>query len=247
MKLIYATCLGMIVLNVVSEDNNYQPKVYADITKQAQEQAVKYDGIKLLFGLGYSFADFNASLTDRNNNTKNSMNHFMLTIGCDYSKALKHNIILGASLLMDIWKKQKKSNYWSGLNADYDSVRGHLYGGNKDGDVQNSSLIPEISLKAGYIFKSLKSYAGIKLGVIRLEGTYRYRVNNYEISSTKYNGFTPFFGFVAFKNINNKFGVMIEINKSLNKKSKRSFDSVEQQTKMNSTTVRILGTIQMKN
>ncbi len=247
MKIFGCLCLCSIAFSVFSTNDEYQPKVYADITKQAEENAVKYDGIKLIGGLGYTLSDYKASIIGRNETTKNSLNHFIFTLGCDYSKALKHNILIGASLLVDMWSRQKKSGNWASLNGAYDNQRGGAHAaGNREAELQNAFLTPEMCIKAGYIFKSLKSSVSLKIGLSREECKYRYRVNNAEVASVNISKFIPLIGISGYRNINSKFGIMVEINKSLGKKAKNNADLVDHQVEMAPTTIRLLGTMKIK-
>lgn len=244
MRLYCGICLAMISFFAVAEEEG-EPTVYVDVSKKAQEEATKYDGPKLLAGLSYSWVSFQASVTNGLKSTKKEVNNFMLTVGVDYSKKLKKKFLAGMCVIADVWKGQKKTGSWSDMNNDYNTFRGPTFNafGERHAELTTANIIPEVSLRGGYLFKQLKSAAFVKAGIQRVEGTYRYRAGLHETSKVKALAWVPLIGIGGEKRINKKFGVRMELNFPLNRTVKKYNDLVEHQTKMGRRTVRLMGTL----
>ena len=101
---------SFVVLSALDAHGKFEPISFAGIEPEAIEEAESYDGAKLLFGVGYSAINHKASLTDfnRSTETKKNLNHMSGVIGLDYSKKVAENWMLGASLVLDLWKRKKK-------------------------------------------------------------------------------------------------------------------------------------------
>ena len=225
-----------------------QPKIYSDISPKAQEDAMKYGGFKLLAGLCYSMSSFEASIPGGSCNTKKDFSAFRIAFGVSGSKVFRKKFLGGLSLTVDMFGSKTKNDGWNGLNADYSNLRGPIYRsyGNLNGSLKVPSINLEFATQFAYIFKKYASYAFLKLGLAREEGTYCYKAGAVEIGKVKAIGLVPLIGVGGGKNLNQKFGVMFEINLPVRKKVKKNFDSVEQEIKLGRKTIRLLGTYAAK-
>lgn len=253
MRFFNCICLAFITFctEVMADgevNNDYQPKTYADISQKAQENAMKYDGFKTFAGLCYSATSFKASVEGGSSNTQKDFNVFMFTFGLSGSKIFKQNFLAGVSLATDICSSKKKESGWDGLNADYNAIRGpvHSARGKLNGELKIPSINFELALQLAYIFKKLTSYAFLKLGASRIEGTYCYNAGGNEVGKVKAVGFVPLIGLGGGKNFNNKFGAVIEVNFPICKTIKKNTDFTEHKIKLGKKTIRLLGTYSAK-
>ena len=237
--------LSVIIFCGLSVEGRLEPEILADISPEAVESAKAYDGLKLLIGLGYNSVEHKAAITDFNKSseTKNNLNHMSGVLGLEYAKKIADNWLIGGTVLLDMWKTKKKRGSWTDLNNDYALARGNSYTGDKTAELQNAFISPEIDLKVGYILKSIKSTAFLKIGMQRVEGKYKYYANNREVASVNASAFVPLIGISLSRLINDKFGVAAEIDKSLNRQIKKYSDVVQHRVKTDCFTVRLMGTI----
>ena len=254
MRFVSCFCLGMLAFEVLAEDGNASwgsgssPEVYIDVSKKAQQNALKHDGMRIMGGLTYSMSSFNATIRTGSRRTKQSMNNFMLTLGIDYSKKFKKNFILGITLLLDFWKAQKKTGDMQIFNYDYydrsQSTWANLFN-TLSGELKIPCIIPEISLKGGYIFHNLGTVAFLKLGAQRLQAEYTYYVDGKRISSVNATKFIPLFGIGGHKRFNKKWGVSVEVNFPFKREHEGITDYgnvTYHKIRMGRTTVRVLAT-----
>ena len=253
MKFASCFCLGLLAFGAFAQggDTSWEdsgPEIYSDISKKAQQNAVKYDGLKILGGLTYSMASFNATIRTGSNRTKQDVNNFMFSVGLDYSKKFKKNFIVGGTFLLDFWKAQKKSGDMQIFNYDYYdrilSTWGPEYS-TYSGELKTPCMTPEISIKGGYIFRNMGTIAFLKLGAQRMKAEYTYYVDGMKISSVNAIKYIPLFGIGGHKRFNKKLGVSLELNFPLRREHEgviNSGSTIYHKTKMGRTTVRVLAT-----
>lgn len=260
MKFLSSFCLGLLLFNTVAAVDDSRPEVYIDISRRAQLNAVRFDGWKLVAGLAYSMASFEACTKTTPATTERSLNNFMLTAGVDYSKKFKNKYLLGVSVLADFWKAQKKTGDWKAINQSYDTeMEGkHSYSDkNMAGEIKIPFIIPEIAVKGGYIFRNLGTVAFIKLGAQYLQSEYIYYGDGIKFDSVKNIKLIPTLGIGGFKRFNKKFGISFEWNfplfKSYNEKiithtytptgqSEPTTINITHRVKMGRSTIRVLAT-----
>lgn len=253
MKVISCFCLGLVFFGVSAaagssswEDSG--PEIYSDISQKAQQNAVKYDGWKILGGLSYSMSSFNATIRTGSSRTKQSMDNFMLSVGIDYSKKFKKRFIIGGTFLLDFWKSQKNSGDMQIFNYDYYDRNVESWGSsynNFSGELKVPCMIPEISLKGGYIFRNMGTIAFLKLGVQRMQAEYTYYVDGIRISSVNAIKYIPLIGIGGHKRFNKKWGVSFELNVPYKREYEGETDygsKMYHKVKMGRTTVRVLAT-----
>ena len=253
MKLINCFCLGLLAFEAFAQGGSSSwedsgPEIYSDISKKAQQNAVKYDGLKILGGLTYSMASFNATIRTGSSRTKQDVNNFMLTIGLDYSKKFKKNFIVGGVFLLDCWRPQKKSGDMQIFNYDYYdrilSSWGTSYN-TYSGELKTPCMTPEVAIKGGYIFKNMGTIAFLKLGLQRMKASYTYYVDGMKISSLNAIKYIPLIGVGGHKRFNKKLGVSLELNFPIRKEYEGTTDygtTTHHKIKMGRTTVRVLAT-----
>lgn len=259
MKFLSSFCLGLLFFNTVAAVDDSRPEVYIDISRRAQLNAIRFDGWKLIGGIAYSMASFEACTKTTPATTERSLNNFMLTAGVDYSKKFKNKYLLGVSVLADFWKAQKKNGDWKAINQSYDTDLKDVYNyKNMAGEIKIPFVIPEIAVKGGYIFRNLGTVAFIKLGAQYLQSEYIYFGDGVKVDSVKNIKLIPTLGIGGFKRFNKKFGISFEWNfplfKSYNEKTitypikdpddgnKTIEGSLIHRVKMGRSTIRVLAT-----
>lgn len=258
MKLFYIsavlvlTCFQSFAANEVEElvaadgENDYEPEVYADISLQAKQKAIRYDGFKLFGGLGYLMSDYKASSNGIAGSSKKS-NDFGLSFGGAYTKKCKGRFIVGVNGVLDVQRTKKTSGSWEDLNAGYAAARGNAHAGEKTAEFKSSTIIPELSVFAGGIFPKMASSAALQVGASRIGGKYTYRANGQNVCSLNSARIVPHIGIIGEKKMNNRWGVMFMMNFSLKKASKKTEDTVVHKTDLNRKTIRLMGTMAIKN
>jgi len=257
MKFVSSFCLGLLVFNAASAIDDSKPEVYIDISKRAQLNAIRFDGWKLIAGLAYSMASFEACTKTTPGTTERSLNNFMLTTGFDYSKKFKNKYLFGVSVLADFWKAQKKAGDWQAINKSFhDDLFAHYsekYPGiAPEGTIKIPSIVPEVAIKGGYIFRNLGTVAFIKLGMQYMQAEYIYSnaTDGIKIDSVKAVKLIPLLGIGGFRRFNKKFGISFEWSFPLFKAENQKIllniqgegSSLEHRVKMGRSTIRILGT-----
>ena len=119
MKFVSSFCLGLLFFSTVAAIDDSRPEVYIDISRRAQLNAIRFDGWKIIGGVAYSMASFEACTKTTPATTERSLNNFMLIAGVDYSKKFKNKYLLGVSVLADFWKAQKKTGDWQAINQSF--------------------------------------------------------------------------------------------------------------------------------
>lgn len=251
MKFFGSICLGLLASSVFAESNNSSPDVYIDVSKKAQLNAIKYDGWKFIGGLNYSMSNFKATITGGFKNTEQNVNNFMLTTGIEWSKKFQRRFIIGVSLLADIWKAQKKTGDWQIFNYDfYDRLcNSYIYSGSLDGELKSSCIIPELSVKGGYIFRNMGTIAFLKLGLQYIQGEYSYLNAGLNIASAKAIKIIPLIGIGGYRRFNKKWGMSLEVNFPFRRETEKTLknlgeklETFNHKIKMGRKSIRILAT-----
>lgn len=253
MRLISCFCLGLFAFEVFAQGGSASwddsgPEIYSDISKKAQQNAVRHDGFKVVGGITYSMASFNATIRSGSSRTKQDINNLMLTFGLDYSKKFKKNFIIGGVFLLDLWKTQKKSGDMQIFNYDYYDRTLASWGtsySTYSGELKTPCITPELALKGGYIFKNMGTIAFLKLGLQRMKAEYTYYVDGKKISSVKAIKYIPLIGIGGHKRFNKKLGVSFELNFPIKREHKGEISygtTVQHRVKMGRTTIRVLAT-----
>ncbi len=257
MKFLSSFCLGLLFFSTAAAIDNSGPEIYLDISKRARLNATRFDGGRLIVGLSYSMASFEACTKTTPGITERSLNNFMLTAGVDYSKKFKNKYLLGVSVLADFWKAQKKTGDWQAINKSFHDDLFAYYNEKyenfvPEGELKIPSIIPEIAVKVGYIFRNLGTVAFLKLGMQYMQAEYIYlnATDGIKIDSVKAVKLIPLLGIGGFKRFNKKFGISFEWNFSLFEKESQKIlsniqgegSSLEHRVKMGRSTIRILAT-----
>lgn len=244
--------LGVILLSVVTTNfvvadkgDDIQPEVYVDISEKAQQDAVKYDGWRVIAGGSYLWSFFEASCGT--NNTKRSLNSFVLTLGVEKAKKFMGKFIGALNAMVSIRKSQKEDGDWSQFNADYLALRGAAYSGNKWATCKTNSAIPEINFRAGYILKRYKIVGYIILGVARSSVVYEYYAEGLTPAKVTSAVFLPKFGIGAEMKINKKWGVACEWATTFSRSSNKNVDAANHQTKSGMSLVRLMVSFTLPN
>ena len=172
MKFANCFCLGLLFCDVFAQGGNTSwddsgPEIYSDISKKAQQNAIKYDGLKILGGLTYSMASFDATIRTGLTRSKQNIDNFMLSVGLDYSKKFKKSFIIGGMFLLDFWKSQRKEGDMQIFNYDYYDRTLSSWGpeySTYSGELKTPCMTPELAIKGGYIFRNMGTIAFFKAG-----------------------------------------------------------------------------------
>jgi hypothetical protein len=219
-----------------------QPRVYADISKSAQENAVSFDGIRGIFGVHFMFPKFGASIAERGNFTEHNFNIVGVNAGVGYSKSFRKNFLLAIDIGTDICKKGKKEGDWNTLNREYERERGGVYHGERSGKFESSPLLPNIALKCGYLFLNFKSVVFAKVSVSKVSGTYYYMRNGAKVCNADVSVYVPSIGVGIERKINKKWGASLEANMAIKRAAKKTEDGVEHKVRVGRKDLRIMGT-----
>ncbi len=249
MRFLAGVCLGLIAFNAMAQNEDdtndgFHAKVYSDVSKKAQQNAIKYDGWKILGGLTYSMSMFSAGAKGSVVYTENNINNFMLTFGLDYSKRFRKRFLLGAVGLLDIWKAQRKGGDWQDFNYEYYSRVGPNYWnyGTLDGGLKTQSIIPEFAVKGGYIFRRMGTVVYLKAGAQYMRCEYVYTNSGLEVCSYEVVKFVPLIGFGGQKRLNKKFGIAFELNFPFKRDYEKTIDNLTHRVKVGRKTIRVLVT-----
>ncbi|MDR0677220.1 MAG: hypothetical protein LBF57_00900 [Holosporaceae bacterium] len=233
-------------LNVLGEDPK-EPVVYADISEEAQEEAVisALDGTHGFLGLNFGWPSLDASVVPSNHFTKNGMNSVGVCFGMEHVKVFKKEFLLAMSLGLDFSKKKNKSGNWRELNEEFELQRGGNHVGPKTGTLESSALRPSLAAKCMYLIPKWKSAVGIRLGILQRKGSFSYKNNSDTVGDASVTCYPLFIGIGATRSINNKLGVSLDIDLSLAKKVKKNMDNVTHVVNVRSFDIRLMGTCKL--
>jgi hypothetical protein len=230
------------VVKPSEENKEVKPKIYVDISKSAQQEAVSFDGIRGIFGLGFASPGFGASIENSQNFTDIKSNLMNMYMGIEYSKSFKKGFLLAVNVATDLGKKDEKNSGWADLNKEYDARRGAVHAGSHGGKFERGIICPEVALKCGYLLSSMESILFMKVMVSKLNGTYTYNSDDKEVCRVAANVFVPSIGLGFERKINKKWGASLEASFPLSGKIKSVGDTVEHVVKAKSTNVRLMVT-----
>lgn len=253
MKFASCFCLGLMFFDAFAmgdgvSKGGLSPEVYSDISRRAQQNAMKFDGWKLVGGLTYGMSSFYASIRTGSKQTKQNINDFMLTGGVDYSRKIKKNFIIGGAFLLDFWKSQKKTGDMQIFNYDYYARLLDTYYSSSlntlSGELKMPSFLPELSVRGGYIFQNMGTIAYLKLGLQRIKAKYTYYVDGHQISSLNAIRYIPIFGIGGYKRWSKKFGISFELSLPYKREYEGTTENptLRHKIKMGRSTIRVLVT-----
>lgn len=237
-------CCAVLVNTVNAEDSPIESKVYVDISKEAIDNAVKFDGARVLGGLYFAPTHVDTGSTSSKSYTNHKMNQYGVTLGFEYSKELKkHDLIAGIVGSIDITKKKTISGSWEEVNKEYYQATLASYpAGNKTASLSVESVIPIIALKGGYKLKKYQSVVFAKVGVSQIRTKYNYKLNDADIGNGSAQIFVPSLSVGAEKKINKKLGVSFEVNVGLKRKQTKQINGFNHSIKANRRYVQLIAT-----
>lgn len=225
-----------------------EPEIYADISPEAQEDSVKFDGLRLLAGLLYSQNKVTVGLVNNTTTAGHSMGTFGGIIGGEYAKNIKKNFWFAVNLSADITKKGKKNGSWAELNPAYNNVKGNNSSEKREARIEMSSFVPSISVKLGYQLKSWSSLFFLEAGCSFSEKVKcHYSKNGTEVGHTDMTFLVPKVGLGVEKKFNSKWSTVIKANMSLNRKSTKMFDGQNHQMKLRRISASIMAVLTTKS
>ncbi|MDR2766218.1 MAG: hypothetical protein LBB63_02015 [Holosporaceae bacterium] len=227
-----AICSCGEVFSVPGARPDIAPKVYSDISQTAQDDAVSFDGIRMIVGLCLAFNSFDASTGNVGAATGVSITSPSLSMVMEYSKAFRKGFLLGITMGARVSKKSSKDGSWADLNKQYENARGAAHAGNHTGTLEKDSFNPEVALKAGYQLSGYSSMLYAKVGVVKVNGVYHYQSNGAKICDVDVNAMLPTIWIGAERKINKKWGASLEASISIGRQSKQPADTVEHRIKM---------------
>lgn len=240
MKRIICICSVLCLFNAFSVDNaaeEAEPTIYADVSQSAINNAVSFDGIRGIIGIGIGFQQYNSSISGGSNYTSNDMNVFALTAGIGYAKSFKNNLLIGIDILADLSTKKKKEGDWKTLNSDFDITQA----GDKHGKLNTDMLTPSIGIRVGYACPEHKTAVYGKFGISRVSGSYEYTLNGNKVADVDVNAIIPTLGIGAEHRFNKQWGVSLEANMPIKRVNKKTAGNVEHKIKVGRTDIRLLG------
>ncbi|MDR2645973.1 MAG: hypothetical protein LBC04_02240 [Holosporaceae bacterium] len=220
------------------EDDGSAPKVIADISKDAQDGAISFDGFRGLFGLGVMSYKFDATVGDSNKFTNNNINSLTGVLGMEYAKTFRKGFLVGVTADLSVTKGNKDGS-WKDLNSEYDLQRGEFVAGNKTGKLKANAISPFVGVKCGYILPKFKSVAYAKMGVSQNGGSYQYKQNSIE-SNDNFKVCAPAFCLGFERKLNSKWGASLEAIISVKKTSNRELDDLKHKTRAGCSGFRVL-------
>jgi hypothetical protein len=239
MKRIICTCSVLCLFNAYSVDNTEEaePTIYADVSQSAIDNAVSFDGIRGIIGIGIGLQQYNSSITGGSNYTSNDMNVFALTAGLGYAKSFKSNLLIGIDILADLSPKKKKDGDWKSLNSDLDAKAV----GDKYGKLNTDMLTPSLGIRVGYAFQEYKTAVFAKFGASMVSGSYVYYQNGAKVADVDVNAIVPTIGLGAEHRFNKQWGVSLEANMPIKRVNKKTAGNAEHKIKVGRTDIRLLG------
>jgi hypothetical protein len=229
------------VVKPSGENNSIEPTVYVDISKSAERDAVSFDGVRAMFGIGIGCLHAGSSVEGDAACTNINMTLLELHLGIEYSKSFKKNFLLSVGIGTDIGKKKKKSGSWADLNEAYEAQRGGVYPAARTGVFEKGSLTPLVALKCGYVIPSLESVFFLKVTFSKSNGKRTYCSGGGEICSIEEKRFAPGVGLGFERKFNNKYGASLEAVFDIEKKTKKVADQVKHVGKLGCTCIRLIG------
>ncbi|MDR0632449.1 MAG: hypothetical protein LBF54_04425 [Holosporaceae bacterium] len=236
----FALCVFGVLAEKSDNDASSDPTVYVDISKSAREDAVSFGGARGLFGADLAFQDFDASVGNASNSTKNNVNLLGVCLGMEYAKAFRKGFLVAVDVGMDVSKKAKKDGSWSALNSEYETQRGVAHPGSRTGKLDSDTVSLNVAVKGGYLLPTYNSMMFLKLGVSKVGGTYSYKQGNNKVCDVKVSAYVPSLGLGIERKINKKWGASLEANLSLKKTSKKNCDNVEHKVKIGRTDIKLM-------
>ncbi|MDR0753157.1 MAG: hypothetical protein LBE95_00595 [Holosporaceae bacterium] len=241
MRALCSLCFAFFIFAVSAEDmegDSSAPTIIADISKDAQESAVSFDGFRGLFGLGLMSYKFGATAGDGDRFTNNNINSLAGVLGIEYAKTFRKGFLVAVTTDISVTKGSKDGS-WKDMNSEYDLQRGGSVAGNKVGKLKTNTISPFIGVKCGYVLPKLKSVAYAKMGVLQTGGSYQYEQNGTK-SNDNFKVYAPAFCLGFERKLNSKWGASLEAVISIKKSAERKLDSIKHKTKAGYSGFRVL-------
>jgi hypothetical protein len=228
------------------KDKAFEPEVYADPSDTAIQNAVSFDGAKIICGVGMSMQKYGASVKGHENFTSNSVNAFNAIIGMEYAKPFKKGLLVSGGAFMAIGKKQKKELDWNSMNANYNELKSASVGV-RSGYMENSALIPLALLKCGYALKKYKSVAFASLKIAWMSVSYGYTLDGVKVCDAAVKPIVPLIGFGIERKWNKKIGVLAEVSFPIKRTCKTTADGIEHCIRVGQTSLTIMMSMSLQN
>lgn len=238
-KIIVLSVFSMVSMSQAKE---IEPNVYNTISEEAQEESIKFDGMRILGGLSYSQHKINAG------SKSHKMNVIGGTVGGEYGKTFKKNWLVAVDVMLNLSQKKKQEGSWKDVDPSYEDARGALWAGNRTATLETSPFSADIAVKGGYQLKSYSSLIFAKLGIaiFPVKATCKYKVNGNEIGKVDMKWHSPMISLGVERKFNSKWGGVIEAGMGLEKKSTKSFDNFNHEMKLKRINVSVMGTYTVK-
>jgi hypothetical protein len=218
----------------------FEPEIYADISDEAKQNAVSFGGTCGLFGIAASVQKYSASTREsKSNPTGNSINSFSLSLGAEYTKACRKNLLLAVTILADLSPKGKKTGDWKSLNAGYDAAV--VGAGQRTGTLETAKITPSMFLKVGYHILKHKMAVFLKIGMSRVHASYNYFLAGEKKCDVAISAFNPMFGAAVMWKINKKWGISTDLEIPVKKTFKKTENGIEHQLKAGAINLRLVG------
>jgi hypothetical protein len=235
MKIISILCSAILFFSTFAQDpdddnddSGSKPKIYADLSKSAKEDAVSFGGVHVLLGILFSSSGYNASVGNSNNTTKHNFNQFGFSLGMEYAKEFHRKFLLGIDVEMEFPQKYKKEGSWQDINKEFETRYAATYPGNRTAKLESSAIRPSVSIKCALLIKKHKFMLFTKVGVVQGRGSSCFRRDNDLVNETKFNKCQPTFAVGLGASINRKVNASLEVGMSSGANSTKILNNTEQ-------------------
>lgn len=205
----FLICILFLTTFCVS-NASLEPKVIADITKQAIEQAAEPGGVFIIAGFSFDMHKYLSGLKDGGTKTQLKFNDVNANTGISYTHSFKNNAFVGADIIFGLGKKKTKKGSFKEMNEDLDRQYASIAG---DKTVKVESILPEVEMavKGGYSFLKYKLSVYGKIGLANIGIKYKYFLNSNQIAEIKMTKIVPCVALGTEYRLNSKFSANLEI------------------------------------
>lgn len=234
---LWLSCPSLVALN---------PVVYADISEEAQDAAVSFDGINAFVGAILNHTKYLAGTPSSYEDTKSPFNNAGASLGVNYNKSFRRGILVGVNAGVDITPRDKKDSEWDHLNAAYaKDMTAKYVGGGKTGKLETESITPNCGVRVGYMMPKYRLALFLKVGVSKLKATYTYSQLGKSVCDIAFSKLVPSIGVGVERKFAPKIGVAVEANIAQKKSAITGQDGSAHDIRVSRTDLKVMGIYSM--
>lgn len=225
-----------------------EPIVYSDISEEAQDAAVSFDGINALVGVLLNHTRYLARTPSSYEDTKSPFNNAGASLGVGYNKSFRRGILVGVNAGVDITPRDKKESAWECLNAAYTKDTAAKYtGGDKTGTLETDFITPNCGVSVGCMLPKYRLALFLKVGVSKLKATYAYSQQGKGVCDAAFSKLVPSVGVGVERKFGPKIGVAVEANIAQKKSAITGQDGSAHDIRVSRTDLKIMGIYSMSS